>query len=376
MSVGSSRFIFVWLIGDLTDWSPAVTLLGLVVGLPALLLSPLAGALVDRLAPQHLGLGLLAATGTSFAVIALLVGSSVMNPALALVCALVNAVPIAGTVPFLQALTPRVVPRTLHLQAVALQNLGLNTSMIAGTLVASVSIAVAGVAGSLWVFAATNAFATLLLLRTTLPPDAVAVSTPRRGAVRAGLRQALTTQPLRSLLTLSFTMGLAVSAVLLLLPAVARDVLMVGSVKAGLLTGSIGLGLMSGSLIIVRLPPQRRRGLVLALVATASIGAGPLLLGVSRSFPFSLAVTFLWGVGGGVVTALARTLIQEQTPHDLMGRMMGIAALAHQGAFPVASLLLYVPVKQFAMSDSLVLAGLVGTAAIAVTASRPAIRRL
>ena len=46
--------MFVWLIGDLTDWNPAIAILGIVIGLPPLVLSAWAGALADRTSPRRL----------------------------------------------------------------------------------------------------------------------------------------------------------------------------------------------------------------------------------------------------------------------------------------------------------------------------------
>ena len=45
---GSLRFVFVWLIVTLTDWPSAEGLIGIALGLPALLLALPAGAWSDR----------------------------------------------------------------------------------------------------------------------------------------------------------------------------------------------------------------------------------------------------------------------------------------------------------------------------------------
>ena len=87
IAMGTSRFAFVWLVGDLTDWDPAVAVLGVVIGLPALLLSAQAGALADRLAPRPFGVALLVSTSALFAVTALLVPTAMMTVPVALVCA-------------------------------------------------------------------------------------------------------------------------------------------------------------------------------------------------------------------------------------------------------------------------------------------------
>jgi hypothetical protein len=44
IAMGSGRLALFWLVGDRTDWDPAIAVLGIVIGLPALLLSAQAGA--------------------------------------------------------------------------------------------------------------------------------------------------------------------------------------------------------------------------------------------------------------------------------------------------------------------------------------------
>ena len=34
IALGTSRFVFVWLVGELTEWNPATAILGIVIGLP------------------------------------------------------------------------------------------------------------------------------------------------------------------------------------------------------------------------------------------------------------------------------------------------------------------------------------------------------
>lgn len=357
LALGTSRFTFVWLIGDLTDWNPAVAVLGVVVGLPALLLSAQAGALADRLPPRRLGLALLWSTAATFAGTGVLVGSPVISVPVALACAFVTAVPIAGTTPLFQSLVPVVVPRSRLLQAVALQNMGMMSSMILGAFLGGGIIALTGVAGGFWALAAASALAAVAYGRVPLPDQAPGAGLDRRGAVRQALRVALGTEPLRSLLGVTFVVGMATAAVMLLLPAVARDVLEVGSFPAGLLNATMGVGLMATSLWVASRPAPARPGLVLVVVMGATMGTGLFLLGWSRSYALSLAITLAWGAAGGVTMALLRALLQEHTPPELMGRMMGLSALAQQGAFPLGSVVLFGLVRLAGLGPALMLAG-------------------
>jgi predicted MFS family arabinose efflux permease len=333
-------------------------------------------ALADRLAPRPFGVALLASTSILFAATALLVPTSMMTVPVALVCAFCSAVPIAGTTPLLQALVPAVVPRDRLLQAVALQNMGMMSAMILGAFLGGGVIAVFGVAAGFWVIAASSALAAIQYRRTPLPPAPSGSGTHRKGAVREGLRVALGTEPLRSLLGLTFVIGMATTAVMLLLPAVARDVLDVGSFHAGLLNAAMGVGMMLISLVVAARPAPKRPGLIVVALLVSTLGSGLVLLGWSRSYPLSLAIILIWGAMGGVTMALLRTLIQEHTPPALMGRVMGLSALAMQGAFPLGSIMLFVLVRAAGLSSALVIAGALCTTAVAAMATRPHVRRL
>jgi predicted MFS family arabinose efflux permease len=299
-----------------------------------------------------------------------------MTVPVALVCAFCTAVPIAGTTPLFQALVPVVVPRDRLLPAVALQNMGMMSSVILGAFLGGGIIALFGVAAGFWVITASSALAAIQHRRTPLPSAPSGSGVHRKGAVREGVRVGLGTEPLRSLLGLTFVIGMATAAVTLLLPAVARDVLDVGSFQAGLLNAAMGVGMMLISLVVAARPAPSRPGRVLVVLLLTTLGTGLVLLGWSRSYALSLAIIFSWGAMGGVTMALLRTLIQQHTPPAVMGRVMGLSALAMQGAFPLGSVVLFVLVRAAGLSSALVIAGSLCTTAVAAMATRPHVRRL
>lgn len=373
---GSSRFVFVWLIGDLTQWNPATAILGIVIGLPGLLLSAQAGALADRIPPRRLGVALLGATTVTFAVTAALTPTSLMTVPVAMLCGLVSAIPIAGISPLFQALVPVVVPRERMLPAIALQNMGMMSSMILGAFLGGGIIAVWGTAGGFWFLAVASALATWSYARIPLPATAPGAGLDHRGSVRYGARIAFGTEPLRSLLVLSAIVGFAIAANMLLVPEHARDVLGANSFQAGWLNASMGLGMMATSLLVASRRPPARQGRLMLIVMAFGLGTGLILLGLSQSLLLSLVVALGWGAGGGITMALLRTLTQTNTPPELMGRVMGLVALAQFGMFPVASAILFVLVRLLGLDGALVTAGAIIAVLVWLQALRPHVRRL
>ena len=148
------------------------------------------------------------------------------------------------------------------------------SSVILGAFLGGGIIALFGVAAGFWVIAVSSALAAIQYGRTPLPSAPPAAGGHRKGAVREGLRVGLGTEPLRSLLGLTFVIGMATTAVMLLLPAVARDVLQVGAFGAGLLNAAMGVGMMVISLVVAARPAPGRPGLCWSCSSVAPSAPG------------------------------------------------------------------------------------------------------
>ena len=118
---GTIRFAFVWLVLDLTSWSPAASIIGLAVGLPMTLLSLPAGVLSDRHDRRRMvawcclaGAGVLVATGV-------LVAAELVNVATTGLLAFGVGSALAVTAPAIQAMVPALVPPERLVTGIALQ---------------------------------------------------------------------------------------------------------------------------------------------------------------------------------------------------------------------------------------------------------------
>ncbi|MEE3069423.1 MAG: MFS transporter, partial [Actinomycetota bacterium] len=182
IALGTSRFVFVWVVGELTDWNPATAILGIVIGLPPLLLSAWAGSLADRMSARTLGVVLFATSTMLFASSAVLLHADLMTVPVAMVCGLITAIAPAMLMPLLQALVPRVVDESVLLQAVALQNLGMTGSSLGGIFLGGAVIQAFGLEAGLWLLTAASLGGIIIHQRTPIPPHEA--STVRQGAIR------------------------------------------------------------------------------------------------------------------------------------------------------------------------------------------------
>jgi DHA3 family macrolide efflux protein-like MFS transporter len=101
-----------------------------------------------------------------------------------------------------------------------------------------------------------------------------------------------------------------------------RDTLHASATLFGYVSGMVGVGLLVGTQVIREV--ARRQGASdtgLVLGGLAGIGAGVLLLGAVAHIAATLAATFTIGFAFAAIMVPASTLIQRETPPDMLGRV-------------------------------------------------------
>jgi hypothetical protein len=133
--------------------------------------------------------------------------------------------------------------------------------------------------------------------------------------------------------------------------------------------------MITSMLLATRWTPSRP-GLVLTLVTGTALGGGLIAIGLSSTYVVTGLFCFAWGLSGGLAMTLLRTLVQVNTPPELMGRVMGLSAMAQNGSFPIGALLLFGLVSVTSVATTMVLSGLICTACLGLISTRPHIRSL
>ncbi len=373
---GSSRFVFVWLVKDLTDWDPAAALLGVAMGLPALFLSVPAGTLADRNAPARMGRILLALATAAFTITAMVASTEAISVRLTIGLAFLTAVPLALLMPMLQAVVPALIPADQLLQAVALQNMGLMTGMIVGAFAGGGIIVLFGTAGAVFFLAAVSALALLAFLLAELPDAPNKRTSAPNVSMAVVAREATSTEPLRTLLFLTVITGVTMTANTILLPIIARDVLEVNALLASLINAVMGIGMTITSVLLARKGQLARPGRVMFITLSVGLGTGLVLLGWSKVYVLTALFAFMWGSAGGIAMALLRTLTQLNTAPERMGRVMGLATLAQFGAFPVGALALAALVNATGPAEAMMICGAFVSVAVWSQWLRPTARSI
>jgi MFS family permease len=99
-----------------------------------------------------------------------------------------------------------------------------------------------------------------------------------------------------------------------------RDVLHSGTFMYGVVSSAVGVGLIIGTQAVNRFGKTLSKKSIV-LVGLAVCSAGVALLGLFKVTAAALATTFTMGFGIAFVIVAAQTLMQQETPHEMLGRV-------------------------------------------------------
>ena len=308
--------------------------------LPIGLLSPVGGALADRLPRRPvLVLGNLAAAGSAL-LLALLVAAGRASPAALVALVTVQGAASALIGPFQQAILPDLVPPTEFLAAVSLNSAEFNLGRIAGPALAGATVAafgypVAFVANAASFLAVVLALGFVRLAPPTGQPAGLLSS------LRSGYTAARGDPACRTAIGTIALVAFLASPFIALVPVMAHH-LATGGARAvaqctALLTTAQGAGAVLGALCLPPLAARLGRGRVLA---SSLVLLPVVLVGYSAArTPWQGAATlFLVGlVYLGVLSGLS-TLVQLRAPQAYRGRVLSFFLVALGVAYPLGSL--------------------------------------
>lgn len=328
-----------WLMGDLDPSPSLVALVQTATMLPVFLVGVPAGALADIVDRRILLITTqLAMLASALALAALSFTDHVTEVSLlALTFAL--GLGSAFNQPAWQAIQPELVDRSELPQALALGNTTFNVGRAIGPAIGGLVVARAGAA---WVFVLNAGsflavVAVLVRWRHRPTPSVIPVET-MAGAMRAGLRYGTYSNALRHVLVRSAAFVVPGTALVSLLPVVARGPLGMGSGGYGVLLGCFGLGAALSAVvrprIVARIPVDR-----LMFVASVVVAAGLLVTGLSgNAVLIGLSLLF---VGASWTLAITATGVAAQMalPNWVRARGMGLWNLAITGGIAIGSVI-------------------------------------
>jgi MFS family permease len=308
--------------------------------LPIGLLSPVGGALADRVPRRPmLVAGNLAAAATAV-VLAVLVATGHDHP-----LALVGLVTVQGAAsaligPFQQAILPDLVPESEMLAAISLNSAQFNLGRIAGPALAGATVAAFGYPVAFEANAVSFLAVVGALAFVRLPPPQ-GHGAGLLSSLRSGLSEARAEPSCWAAIRAIAVVALIASPFIALVPVMAHHLTPGGSravaQTTGLLTTAQGAGAVAGALVLAPLAARLGLGRVLGW----SLVLFPLSLvayATSQTPWWGAATLFIVGlVYIGVLSGLS-TVVQLRAPDAYRGRILSFYLVALGVAYPIGAL--------------------------------------
>ena len=336
----TQRFAFVWLALELGARSNISGVILFVMGIPALLISLPVGVMSDHLNRRTLLLTSQIGALLMTIAIAAMVTSGNMTISWAIAGSFFAGVFVALGTPVRSAVIPTLVPSDKLVGAIAVNTIGMNIGLIIGPATAGPVIRIWGIQGAFWLQAVLYAVGLLALVNLELPPSSNPTRRSLKYEIFEGIKFIHHHQAVRSFFVLLSASTIFMMAPWIVLgPQLAREEAGATGSQTTLMFALLGVGQFVTSMFIMRFNQLLvRKGLWFMLGLCWGSGV-QMFLGQSSSIITMSLFLFLWGVGGGFYMNLNQTLIQNNTPREVMGRVMAIHSLLMSGLAPTGALL-------------------------------------
>src|SRR2546425_7430010 len=345
-----------WLILLMTNSPFLLGLNGFLSQAPSLFFSLPGGAIADRLNRRKLMVYTQTYMMLLALILAVLTSFKVIRINEILLISLLTGLASALNNPAYQALFPDLVEREDLLNAVALNSAQFNMSRAVGPMLAGLAL---GSLGAAWCFYLNSVSFLALIIALLI------ITLPRREsegydgvweAMLEGLRFVRRNPVLIILLSVPAILSLLGLPFVVLMPAIARDMVHTGASGLGYLMAGAGLGAVVSALILAGLEdPAHKERLIMSSAALFSLGL--ILLATVHSFRWAFVLLVVLGVTMVGALALTNSTLQMSSPPALRGRVMSMYNLAVLGLAPVGSLQMGTVAEARGMRFALALGG-------------------
>lgn len=323
-------FALVWWLTETANSATVLAIASTVSVLPGIVVSPIAGALIDRWDRRRVMLVADSLVALVTLGLAALFALDVVRPWHLYILMLLRATGGAFHWPAMQAATSQLVPHK-HLSRVA----GLNQALQGA---ANIVIPPAGalilrmlpMQAILAIDVTTAALAVLPLLFVRIPKPETRSETPSLGRdLKEGFAYVIEHRGLRLIIVCSVFVNILMAPASSFIPLLVTRHFGGGALELGWMQSGLGFGIVMGGLILTTWGGFRNRS-VTALTALFLRGLGMLALGLVSPSAFSLAIAaaFFYNVMSPLIDGSIMAMLQAVVPNHLMGRVM---TLVHSG---------------------------------------------
>src|SRR5437773_8838057 len=328
-----------WVMSTLTNRAILLGLISFAAGLPTILLTPFGGSAADRLDKRKI----LIATQIAQIAFALGLGWLVLTNRIQIWHVIIFAgllgISIAFEMPAISALVPELVKRDEIAAAVALDRSVFHGSRLIGPSLAGLFVGWWGAASAFF----TNAFSFLALIAAliSLPKRPVGTAEEeeqRRSGILEGFRYVRSNRIILSLIALIALNTIFVfPAISVMLPLYVRNILHLGAKNMGWLMAVSGSGAFLGSIGLLSVARENRLKFMSGNVLAIALGV--FFMSLSQGFLLTACAMGAIAIALSMNFGLTNTIVQEQAPAHLRGRVSAVVGMSFFGLMPIAGLI-------------------------------------
>lgn len=324
-----------WLMTQLTMSPLMVSLVQAASTLPVFLVILPAGALADMVDRRRLLLVTQAWMVVAAGALGIITLMGLTTPWVLLTFTFFLGIGAVMNDPAWQAITPEIVCAENHAPAVALNSVGFNVARAVGPALGGLVIAITS-SGIAFLMNAVSFFGVIFFLYRWKRPASDQEATERvLESMRSGLRYVRSAPLVHCVLIRTGAFSVAASALLALLPIIARRSEQAAT-GYGLLLGSFGLGALAGAAVLSRMRTYFSVDRVVA-AAVVVFALSTFAAGNTHIFSWLLFVLFVSGAGWIAILACLNVAAQTMSPPFMRARALSTYLLVLQGGMALGS---------------------------------------
>ena len=366
-----------WLVYQISGSELALGLVGFASAIPALIISPFAGVIADRVSRR----ALLVTTQSGAMLLAFILAALTFMDIVQVwhVILLAGCLGVVNSFdgPSRQAFVVEMVGRDDLPNAIALNSMTFNSGRIIGPAIGGVVLVLLGAS---WCFLLNGitflaVIAGLLMMR--LPPHkAATTSLSPVKQIKSALVYLRGEPNLRALLLMALAISLFGISYNTVLPAFIDKVLQQGAGAFGTVNAMTGIGAVSGAFLVAKWGDRGQRGRWLSW----AIVAFPIVLtifSINRNYILALILALFLGVCFMLTFTLINTLLQTQLADEMRGRVLSLYTLTFFGFTPFGNLMIGSMSEWIGLSLALIFSASLCLVAVTVILLRlPTVRNL